>query len=394
LAALGVPVSASGMAGRGRLAATRPGVELALVWAFLGIRAFDLTQSAVAAAAGSLSKSDDLPLDAALLSAMALESALLGRWLLRRRSILPFRWPVAADFALSALVLALVPAYIPAAGRIDSWTIWAYPVTLSTTLLVGAALPSLAWTLAVSGGLATAYAGAVAIPLFGDEALRMTAAVNALSFPGLAGVAFLVARFVRELASAADAARKRVAELEQDHSRALIHDLLVYLRLDKFAEADDRTRAVMIAQAQAKHRQMRSYVDGTADVRSVQEQVAAVLELHPGLAVRTNAEPDSSLRLPEDALEHLERALDTALANVEQHAPGASVILSVRSKHGYVAVTVRDDGPGFDTASAPRGFGIGEVLGRQLAAVGGTGVVESVPGGGTVVHITVPMEQP
>lgn len=382
------------MAGSDRPAATRPGVELALVWAFAGIRAFVLIQSAVAVATGSLSRSDNMPLDAALLSAVALESALLGRWLLRRRSMLPFRWPVAADFGVSVLILALVPTYIPATGRVDSWTIWAYPVTLSTTLLVGAALPTLARALAVSGGLAAAYATAVAIPLFGNEALRMTAVVNALAFPGMAGVAFVVARFVRELASAADAARKRVAELEQDRSRALVHDLLVYLRLDKFAEADDQTRAVMIAQAQAKHRQMRSYVDGTADARSVQERVAAVLELHPGLAVRTDAEADSSFRLPEDALEHLERALDTALSNVEQHAPEANVILSVRPGPGHVAVTLSDDGPGFDTASARRGFGIGEVLGRQLAAVGGTGVVESVPGAGTVVRITVPAEQP
>jgi len=222
----------------------------------------------------------------------------------------------------------------------------------------------------------------------------MTAAVNSLAFPGMAAVAFLVPRFVRDLASAADTARKRVAELEQDRSRALVHDLLVYLRLDRFAEADDQARAVMIAQAQAKHQQMRSYVDGIAHARSLEERVAAVLELHPSLAVRTKLETGRDVRLAEDALEHLERALDTALANVEQYAPGANVILSVRPEPGHVAVTVRDDGPGFDAASMRNGFGIGEILGRQLAGVGGTGVVESGPGAGTIVRIMVPMEQP
>ena len=41
----------------------------------------------------------------------------------------------------------------------------------------------------------------------------------------------------------------------------------------------------------------------------------------------------------------------------------------------------------------PPGFGISEILGRQLAGVGGTSVVESCPGAGTVVRITVPARQ-
>jgi len=367
---------------------------MALVWAFLGIRAFVLGQAAVAVAAGSLIRSDNRALDAALLSLVAAESLPLGRWLVRRKSMLPFRWPIAADYALSVSVLALVPAYIPVAGRVVGWTIWAYPVTLSTTLLVGAALSSLAQALAVSGVLAAAFAVVAVIPVFGDVAWRMTGIANALAFPGMAAVAFLVSRFVRDLASAADIARKRVAELERDRSRALVHDLLVYLQLDRFAEADDQARAVMIAQAQAKHQQLRSYVDGTTHSRNLEERVGAVLELHPSLAVRTEIETGRDVRLAEEALEQLERALDTALANVEQHAPGANVVVSVRPEPGHLAATVRDDGPGFDAASIRQGFGIGDVLGRQLAGIGGSGRVESSPGAGTVVRIVIPMEQP
>jgi signal transduction histidine kinase len=391
---LGVVVGTSGTAVGGRPTATRPGVELALVWAFLGLRAFVLAQAAVAVAAGSLSRSDNPQLDAALLGAMAVESLLLGRWLIRRRSMLPFRWPIAADFGLSVSVLALAPAYIPAVGRINGWTIWAYPVALSTTLLVGTALASLAQALAVSGALSVAYAAAVAVPLFGDPALRMTTVVNATTFPGFAVLAFLVSRFIRELASGADAVRKRIAELEQDRSRALIHDLLVYLRLDRFAQADDETRAVMIAQAQAKHEQMRSYVDGTGGTPGLPARIDAVLRLHPGLPVSSQVEVGPDVQLTAETLEQLEHALDTALANAEQHAPGANVVLSVRSVTDHLSVTVRDDGPGFNAANTQQGFGISEILGRQLAGVGGTGVVESSPGTGTLVRIMVPVEQP
>jgi signal transduction histidine kinase len=374
--------------------AARPGVELALVWAFLGLRGFVLAQAAVAVAAGSLSRSDNPPLDAALLGAVAAESLLLGRWLVRRRSMLPFQWPVAADYVLSVAVLALVPAYIAPVARVDTWIIWAYPITLSTTVLIGAALSSLAQALAVSSVVAVAYVAAVAVPLFGDAALRMTTVVNATTFLGFAAVAFLVSRFVRDLASAADTARERVAELEQDRSRALVHDLLVYLRLDRFADADDQARAVMIAQAQAKHEQMRSYVDGTSGASGLRARLDAVMRLHPGLPVSSQVEVGPDVQVPVETLEQLERALDTALANAEQHAPGANVVLSVRSGTDHLSVTVRDDGPGFDVADTPPGFGISEILGRQLAEVGGIGRVESCPGVGTVVQIRVPVEQP
>jgi signal transduction histidine kinase len=369
-------------------------VESALVWAFLGLRAFVLGQAAIAVAVGSLSRSANPPLDAALLGAMAVESVLLGCWLARRRSILPFRWPIAAEFSLSVLVLALAPAYIAPPDRVNTWIIWAYPVALSTTLLVGVALGSLAQALAVSGALSIAYAAAVVGPLFGDAALRLTTVVNATTFPGFAAVAFLVSRFIRELASGADAARERVAELEQDRSRALVHDLLVYLRLDRFAQADDQTRAVMIAQAQAKHQQMRSYVDGTGGAAGLQARIDAVLRLHPAVPVRSQVEVGPDVQMPAEVLDQLERALDTALANAEQHAPGAKVMLSVRSGADHLSVTVRDDGPGFDPAGTRLGFGISEILGRQLAGVGGTGLVESGPGTGTVVRIRVPVEQP
>jgi hypothetical protein len=71
----------------------------------------------------------------------------------------------------------------------------------------------------------------------------------------------------------ADDARMGIAELEKDRSRALIHDLLVYLRLDRFAQEDNHTRAVMIARAQAKHEQMRSYVDGTGGGPAVRARI-------------------------------------------------------------------------------------------------------------------------
>jgi len=383
----------SRLAGRGRPSATSAGVEVALVWAFLGIRGFDLGQVAVALSVGGIAKSADPALSVGLLVAVAAESLLLGGWLVRRRSVLPFKWPVAVDIGLSLAVMALTPLYISSGGALVSVTMWAYSLNLSTLMLLAAALVRVTQVLAVSGAQAITYLAVVGLPLINDATGRATAVANALALPGLALVAFLVVGFVRDLASTADAARKRVAELEQERSRALIHDLLVYLRLDRFAQADDKTRAAMIAAALAKHEQMRSYVDGTRSPPSLQARIEAVLRLHPAIPVSSRVEVSPDIHVGAEILEQLEHSLDTALANAEQHAPGANVLVSARSAAGELSVTVRDDGPGFDMASTRAGFGISEILGRQLAGVGGTGVVESVPGSGTVVRITLPLEQ-
>ena len=191
----------------------------------------------------------------------------------------------------------------------------------------------------------------------------------------------------------ADDARMGIAELEKDRSRALIHDLLVYLRLDRFAQEDNHTRAVMIARAQAKHEQMRSYVDGTGGgpaVRARIEGSCGCTLVFPCAARLRSAghravgrDPGSSGTCPGH------RAGQRRAARQD-----ANVVLSVRSGTDLPSVMVRDDGDGFDAASSPPGFGISEILGRQLAGVGGTSVVESCPGAGTVVRITVPAGQP
>jgi signal transduction histidine kinase len=57
-----------------------------------------------------------------------------------------------------------------------------------------------------------------------------------------------------------------------------------------------------------------------------------------------------------------------------------------------VTVTISDDGPGFDLTQVELGFGITQILGRQLEAVGGKGTVASEPGRGTEVTIVLPSE--
>jgi signal transduction histidine kinase len=370
----------------------RTGVERSLVLAFLGIRTFDLAQTAVALATGSLAGATAPALDLSFVAAVTIESLLLGWWLLRRGSMLPLHWPVAGDFLLSLALVLSVPSYLPPPSRLAVWTMWAYPVTLSTVTLIGGVLPRYGQVLAAAAALGSGYLVVVAMPLTGNDSGRPTGVANAFAYPGFALVSFAFCRFVRRLADAADTARQRVVELEQDRSRALVHNLLAYLRLDRFAEASDETRVTMMSQAQEKYDQMRSYVDGTDTSQVLEVQLHAVLKLHPLLATRHIVDVEEGLRLPTDAVEHLGRAVDTALANVEQHAPGAEVVVTLRSDRDHVTVTIHDNGPGFDPEDCRPGYGIAEILGRQLEQVGGRSVVNSSPDHGTDVLIMVPRQ--
>jgi signal transduction histidine kinase len=156
------------------------------------------------------------------------------------------------------------------------------------------------------------------------------------------------------------------------------------------ALADEQTRVTMITQAREKHRQMRSYVDGADVTQTVVEHIRGILRLHPTLAIRHVVDIDHGTQLSSDIVEHLGRAVDTALANVGQHAPGADVVVTLRSDHDRLVVNILDNGSGFDPAASRPGYGIAEILGRQLELVGGRSVVRAVPGSGTDVSITVP----
>jgi signal transduction histidine kinase len=362
------------------------------VFGVLSLRAFDLIQGTFAVATGSLAASADPRLELTVFILLVVESGLLGAWLAKRRSVRPCAWPIMADFGLALVTVGLVPAYVSRSAAWTGWP-WPVPVTLSTVVLLGASFARWRHVLASSCALALVYVTVMMLPLSGDSLGRSTALVNALAYPGFALLAFFFVRFVRRLATIADEARARVAELEREQGKARIHELLSYLRLDRFAESDEEMRLIMIADAQAKYEEMKSYVYGTDNLGDFDAHLRKALKLHPSLHVRTVVNLDSGAELAEEVLEQLQRALDTALSNAEQHAAGAEVVVSARSEGRQLVVTVRDDGPGFDVASTPQGFGIGEILGRQLEAVGGHGVVDSAPGHGTEVRIILPARQ-
>ena len=81
------------------------------------------------------------------------------------------------------------------------------------------------------------------------------------------------------------------------------------------------------------------------------------------------------------------RLIQEALQNAYLHAGGAGQEVSVTSERGELEVSVRDAGPGFDTAQLPPTDSHLGLLGmrERVQSLGGLFKVESVPGQGTCV---------
>ena len=93
---------------------------------------------------------------------------------------------------------------------------------------------------------------------------------------------------------------------------------------------------------------------------------------------------------------HLLRIGQEALTNALKHGKAGSVKFELNYATDWVALTVSDDGCGFDVAqTAPTEAGHFGLLGmrERVNKIGGTIQIHSVPGTGTAIAVTVPRKQ-
>jgi signal transduction histidine kinase len=98
----------------------------------------------------------------------------------------------------------------------------------------------------------------------------------------------------------------------------------------------------------------------------------------------------------EDAI-HIYRILQEALNNVARHSKAQEAWVTLRENGDELGLEIRDNGAGFDAGSelerAP-GDGIGLMGMRERAQhLNGTFTVRSVPGGGTVLNVRIPVHR-
>jgi signal transduction histidine kinase len=105
------------------------------------------------------------------------------------------------------------------------------------------------------------------------------------------------------------------------------------------------------------------------------------------------AEPDLALEIKEG----LYRIAQEALHNIVKHARAHTVALRLCAPTPHapeLALDIRDDGVGFDPDGAfPGHLGLRSMR-ERVARLGGTLLIDSAPGRGTLIQVRVPMASP
>jgi len=108
-----------------------------------------------------------------------------------------------------------------------------------------------------------------------------------------------------------------------------------------------------------------------------------------GVWVKVSA-ANVSEQLPEEHKTCVYRVVQEALHNCVQHAGAHNVTVAVKQEPARLLLMVRDDGKGFDS-SHEKGMGLLGIE-ERVSHLGGTFAVESQPGKGALLRVSLPLE--
>jgi len=216
----------------------------------------------------------------------------------------------------------------------------------------------------------------------------------------------LRAQLTRQVMTAQDEERRRIARELHDETGQALTGLLVGLRTIERSET--------LAQAVELTQQLRELAAGSlADVRrlarglhpsilddlglatAVRRYVEEFARLY-GIVVDVRIKGLDSNRVPLHVQTTVYRVLQEALNNVAKHAAAQRVSVRLRREMTTVELRVQDDGVGIKPLRAPtpgerRGLGLISMR-ERVALLGGSVLVESQPGAGTTVTACIPYE--
>jgi len=127
----------------------------------------------------------------------------------------------------------------------------------------------------------------------------------------------------------------------------------------------------------------------TGDIESALQETLQKFQLQTGLPPHLQTDGDG-LPLPADVQVQVLHVVQEALSNVRKHADASHVSLAVH-KSAQWRLVVRDNGNGFDTTQQRGPTHVGTKIMRERAErIGATVLIESCPGQGTTVTLTLP----
>lgn len=101
---------------------------------------------------------------------------------------------------------------------------------------------------------------------------------------------------------------------------------------------------------------------------------------------------DDTKRLPQEVEDAVYRIVQEALSNVVKHSGATRAEVYLRERDGTLDVTVRDEGSGFAAERETAGFGLIGMR-ERVALVGGSMHIDSEPGAGTLIRVSLPATQ-
>jgi signal transduction histidine kinase len=200
----------------------------------------------------------------------------------------------------------------------------------------------------------------------------------------------------RRIVAAVDEGRRRLERNIHDGAQQQLVALAVKLRLAEGTVARDPEQArELLTQLGA------DVTDALENLRDLARGIYPPLLSDEGLGAALTAQARKSpvpVHLELDGIGRYRQDVEgsvyfcvlEALQNVVKYAQASRVELELRAEPSLLAFSVRDDGVGFDLATAPRGSGVQGMVDR-IEAVGGTLEIVSAPGRGTSVAGTIPV---
>jgi len=335
-----------------------------------------------------------------------------------------FTWVVASTMALATAALCVVRRRPPGPAWATLDTLVAVALILIGLITVPVELRTGSWV-----GFQSAYSLSVAASLVGVRDVRIWGALLGLlvmartvyvlpiiataadvptvvgelfTMLGLAPLAWAGVGAVLRIAQDADESRAYAARLaredEERKARSAIHNgtalMKILVEQSELGAVDSRTPSQVWVQAATELNRMRAYLAGmpgqsgqeSHDLAELVENIATEftdlpLDVVPDLARGTTLGSEAT---------DVATALRSILINVRQHASATRVVLHAEELEGAPgwAVTVHDDGVGFDPDHTTFGVGIRTLTLDQLGPHGIETTIDSVPGIGTTVTLT------
>ena len=183
-------------------------------------------------------------------------------------------------------------------------------------------------------------------------------------------------------------------EIPEDRDRFLDH-------IERESERLVRLTRALLVLARAQTREEAPHIEQVS-VRTLLENVAAAVS--PGEHVKLAVDCDEDVDLATEP-RLLEQSLVNLASNAVKNTKEGAVVLSARQSNGAVTIEVTDSGIGMSRAVRERvfdrfyrgngrdseGFGLGLAIVREsIRVLGGRIEIDSTPGSGTTVRITLP----